>query len=458
MNIKTCFSIPIYTIFHYHIKKMLKNISDFVKEDIWLISEHQLSLWQRYAVKCLKILLLSVQGFQQNLCELHATALSLYTLLSIVPMIAMLFGIAKGFGLEQMLQQQLLQQIPKQETMMIRLFEFAQNLLLSTEGGLVAGMGVFVLFWTVIKVLSSIEETFNQIWHIKQGRTLARKLSDYLSLMLLAPLLLIVASSITVFMTTQINWLVKTLHISDTGSSMLLTTLNILPVVIMSGLFSFVFIFLPNQKIELKAGIIAGIITGVIYQVVQAAYLILQIGVSSYNAIYGSFAALPLFLVWLQLGWLIVLFGCEISFFIQHYETYKYEEKFSGLCFALKKVLALQITHTIVQRFAKAEKALNATEIATQFNLPVAVVQMTLSNLVDSGIIVEINVQPDQELRFQPAQNIDLLTVYTVVESLENQGVKFVPEMKAFETFMQIQADLNSRMKAAPENHLLKEL
>lgn len=437
---------------------MIKNITHFVKEDVWLIPEQELDLLKGGAIKCLKVLLLSVQGFSRNLVELRASALTLYTLLSIVPVIAMLFGIAKGFGLEKTLQQQLLQQIPKQETTIIRLIEFAQNMLVSTEGGVVAGMGVIVLFWTVIKVIGTIEESFNQIWHIEQGRTLARKLSDYLSLMLLAPILLIAASSITVFVKTQIHWLVKALHISDAGSSVLLMTLNFLPVIIMSALFSFVFVFIPNQKIQLKAGVIAGIITGIIYQLVQAAYVSLQIGVSSYNAIYGSFAALPLFLVWLQLGWLIVLFGCEISFFIQYYETYKHHEKFSNLCFSLRKVLALQITHTIVQRFAKAEKALSLAEIAALFNLPVAVVHATLTSLIQCGILVEIKAELEEESLFQPAQDIDLLTVYAVVSGLENQGVTSVPQMKVFEKIVQINECFNSKLKTAAENCLLKEL
>jgi membrane protein len=375
-----------------------------------------------------------------------------------VPIIAMLFGIAKGFGFEQTLQEELLKQIPRQETTVIRLIEFAQNMLMNTKGGIIAGMGVIVLFWTVIKVIGTIEESFNQIWQIKQDRSLSKKLTDYLSLMLLAPILLILASSITVFMNTQINWLVKVLHISDTGSSILLYTLNFLPVLIMSGLFSFVFIFIPNHKIQFKAGIIAGTITGVIYQIVQAGYLSLQIGVSSYNAIYGSFAALPLFFVWLQLGWLIVLFGCEISFFIQHYEIYKYGEKFSTLCFSLKKVLALQITHAIVQRFAKAEKALSLTDLAKQFSLPIQVAQTTLTTLIECGIIVELKSEQGGDAVFQPAQDIDLLTVYTVIERLENQGEKSVPQMEMFENFVKINECFNNRLKTAQENYLLKEL
>ena len=437
---------------------MIKKLTQFAQEDIWLLSEQEFGQLKGVAMKYFKILLLSIKGFGQNSGELRASALTLYTLLSIVPVIAMLFGIAKGFGFEKNLQQQLLLQIPKQETTIIRLIEFAQNMLVSTQGGVVAGMGVMMLFWTVIKVIGTIEDAFNQIWHIEKGRTLARKLSDYLSLMLLAPILLIAASSMTVFVKTQLHWLIDTLQIPNAGHALLLTSLNVLPVVIMAGLFSFIFIFLPNQKIQLKAGMMAGIVTGILYQIIQAAYVSLQIGVTSYNAIYGSFAALPLFLVWLQLGWLIVLFGCEISFFIQHYETYKHDEKFSDLSLALQKVLALQLAHAVVQRFAKAEKALTAEELAALFSLPIAVVQMLLARLVRGNILVEIKPDLDERVCFQPAQHIDLLTIYVVVASLEHQGVTAVPQMALFEKMLQIHKSFAEKFKNSPENRLLKDL
>jgi membrane protein len=342
--------------------------------------------------------------------------------------------------------------------LLIRLIEFAQNMLINTQGGVVAGMGVVVLFWTVIKVISMVEEAFNQIWQIKQGRTLARKLSDYLSLMLFAPIFLVVACSMTVFVYTQINWLVKVLAISNSGSAVLLTILNYLPMLIMAGLFSFVFAFIPNQKVQPKAAIIAGTITGIIYQLVQAAYLGLQVGVSSYNAIYGSFAALPLFLLWVQLGWLIVLFGCEIAFFIQHYETYRHNQTFSDLSFSLKKVLALQITHILVQRFAHAEKALSMNEIAKQLNLPIVVVQTILASLIEAQMVAEIKSKNGEESLFQPSQDTDLISVYAVIAGLENQGVKLVPQMMQSELFIQINEKLNLTIQTAAENYLLKQL
>src|SRR5664279_2577446 len=173
------------------------NIISFVKEDIWLLHEQRLPLFKATIIKSLKIVILSVQGFSRDLCPLRASALTLYSILSIVPVIAMLFGIAKGFGFEKMLEQRLLEQAPDQDAMVLQLISFAQNMLDSTKGGVVAGIGIVVLFWTIINVIGNIEESFNYIWKIGKGRSISRKFSDYLSLMLLAPVVIIASSSIT---------------------------------------------------------------------------------------------------------------------------------------------------------------------------------------------------------------------------------------------------------------------
>jgi membrane protein len=153
-----------------------------------------------------------------------------------------------------------------------------------------------------------------------------------------------------------------------------------------------------------------------------------------------------------------VLLGCEIAFFTQHYETYRHNEQFSELSFSLKKVLALKITHLLVQQFAKAEKALSLTEIAEQLNLPIAVVHSILVSLINSRLIAEIKSSADEEARFQPAQDIDLITVYTVIAGLENQGVQSMPDMQAFEVFVEINESLNLKIQTAAENYLLKQL
>ena len=300
---------------------MYQQLMDYFREGLWLqkaeAEEHTL---KTTLIDYLKIFTLAAQAFIKDNGSLRASALTLYTFLSIVPVIAMLFGIAKGFGFETLLEQLLLEQAPEQDQFIEKLFDMAKHLLASTKGGVVAGVvagfGVAILFWTVLKVISNIEESFNHIWKVQEPRTPGRKLSDYLSVMLLAPLLLIAASSISIYVQTQLASIIHAIALP--GTIIVLKLLSYIPILILWGLFSFVFIFMPNTTVNYRSGLMAGMISGTVYYIVQSLYVSLQIGVTSYNAIYGSFAALPLFLVWLQITWIIVLIGSEISFFHQN--------------------------------------------------------------------------------------------------------------------------------------------
>ena len=428
-----------------------------VKKHIGGLRDDKLPLFKEKIIKALKILILSAQGFSHDLCSLRASALTLYTVLSIVPIIALLFGIAKGFGLEKMMKQQLIEQIPSQETMVLQLIDFAQNLLDSTQGEVVAGTGIIILFWTIIKVIGDIEESFNYIWKIAQGRSLSRKFSDYLSLMLLAPIILITSGSVTVFLKTQLTWLINIIHLAKIGEWLVIRALSLLPLVLMTGLFAFTFIFMPNRKINYTVGIIAGVITAIMYNLVQWAYLSLQIGVSTYNAIYGSFAALPLFVAWLQIGWMIVLFGCEIAFFLQNYENYRHSSEFSKLSFSLKKVIALQITHLIIKNFIPLNNPLTASEIAKILAIPIAIVQSLLLKLTASHILVEFKNQDECEI-YQPAVDINILTIAYVVNALEQCGQGYLPGISQDPLFTNIVNDFRKLVEASEKNRLLKDI
>lgn len=434
------------------------NIISFVKEDIWRLHEQRLPLFKATIIKSLKIALLSVQGFSRDLCPLRASALTLYSILSIVPVIAMLFGIAKGFGFEKMLEQRLLEQAPDQDAMVLQLISFAQNMLDSTKGGVVAGIGIVVLFWTIINVIGNIEESFNYIWKISTARSISRKFSDYLSLMLLAPVLIIASSSITVFLKTKITWLMTVIQLPEFGTWLVLRALGLSPLLLMIALFTFTFIFMPNHKINFRAGIIAGIVTGILYHLSQWVYISLQIGVSSYNAIYGSFAALPLFVVWLQTGWMIVLFGCEIAFFLQNYEIYRNNNRFSDLSFSLKKVIALQTTHLIIKNFIQLDNPLTAAEIATRLVIPIAIIQPVLSELMASHIIVEFRNQDDVDEAYLPAVDINRLTFAYIINALEQCGQNHLPDINQEQLFMNAVNDFRELMESSEQNRLLKDI
>jgi membrane protein len=434
------------------------NVINFVKHDIWLLNDQSLPFFQASFVKLIKIVILSTQSFSRDLCPLRASALTLYSLLSIVPVIAMLFGVAKGFGFEKILEQWLIEQAPKQDTLMFQLISFARNQLDSTKGEVVAGIGVVVLFWTIISVISNIEESFNYIWKIGKGRSIKRKFSDYLSLMLLAPVILIASSSITVFLKAKITWLVTFIHLPTYGTWLVIQALSLSPFMLLIGLFSFMFIFIPNNKVDLWAGIIAGMVTGILYNLLQWAYLSLQIGVSSYNAIYGSFAALPLFVVWLQIGWMTVLMGCEVAFFLQNYEIYSTHNQYSHLSPSLKKVIALQITHLIIKNFSQLNKASTAAELASKLGIPDTITRATLLKLVASQIVVEFNNQDEVEAYYQPAVSINIMTIAYVINALEHTGKNELPVIQQEQLSENPRLDFRELMTTSKQNCLLKDM
>ena len=180
-------------------------------------------------------------------------------------------------------------------------------------------------------------------------RSFSRRFTDYLSVMLICPILLIMASSVTVFINTQATLITQKIALLGAISPVIHVLLELLPYTVIWFVFTFIYIFIPNTKVNFTSGILGGVAAGTIYQVVQWAYVYFQVGVAKYNAIYGSFAALPLFLVWLQLSWRVVLLGAEVSFAHQNVDTYEFEQDCLSASYSFKKLLALLITHQLVK-------------------------------------------------------------------------------------------------------------
>ncbi|MDD5745740.1 MAG: YhjD/YihY/BrkB family envelope integrity protein [Candidatus Omnitrophica bacterium] len=406
---------------------MVAKIIAFFKTDIWRIRLRTLSRTQALLLKPLMIILLSLRSFDEDKCQLRASALTYYSLLSIVPIVAMAFGIAKGFGFEAILQNVLLEKFPGQEQVITQVIGFAHALLENTKGGMIAGIGVAVLFWTVIKVLGNIEQSFNDIWGIIKARSIGRKFSDYLSMMLICPVLFIIASGVTVMITSRLTSIVEKIALLGGMSSMIIMSLQILPFVVMWVLFSFLYVFMPNTKVYLKSGIVGGIIAGTLYQAVQWAYIAFQVGVAKYNAIYGSFAALPLFLAWLQISWLIVLFGAEISFVRQNLENYEFEPDCLRVSPWFKKLLTVRITQVIVKNFAAGVAPWTATRISHELEIPIRLVRQILYELVEAGIILETKESGGDGTGYQPARSSENVTIQDILETMERHGIDTIP-------------------------------
>ncbi|MBL4625462.1 MAG: YihY/virulence factor BrkB family protein [Flavobacteriales bacterium] len=400
---------------------MVQKVKYYFQKGIWLKELEELSTSKSFLIKQIRIIVLAVRGFNEDKCMLRASSLTFYSLLSFVPVIAMAFGIAKGFGMEQKIDELLMERMSGHEEIMTNVIEFSHKMLDNTKGGLIAGVGVVVLFWSIIKVMGNIEKSFNAIWGITQERTLIRKFSEYLTIMFVAPILLVVASSATVFVSSAVGDLMAMMGLDYIGGGVQLL-LKLLPYGIIWILLTFIYMVMPNTNVKWKSAVFAAIVAGTIFEVVQWGYVSFQVGVAGYNAIYGSFAALPLFLAWLQLSWLIILFGGELSFAHQNVGQYCLEEESKNISGTYRKTLTLYVLHYIIRQFTNGKEAPDFDSILKQTKLPYRLLQSVLSTLEEANIISALTSEEYQVRRYQPAVDTDLLTVDYVLKAIENLG------------------------------------
>ncbi|MCF8142775.1 MAG: YihY/virulence factor BrkB family protein [Deltaproteobacteria bacterium] len=439
---------------------MVSRLLEFIRTDVWRIRLKDLSRKRSFGIRLLRIVLLATRGFNEDRIHLRASALTLYSLFSIVPVLAMIFGIAKGFGFEKFLQEDLLERFHGQEEVATRIIDFAQSLLEATKGGVIAGVGLIILFWTVIRVLRDVENSFNAIWGIEDARSPGRKFSDYLTILVVCPILLTMSGSITIFVSTQVEMITAKFALLGYFSPLISPLLKLLPFCVIWAVFAFIYIFVPNTQVRFRSGFIAGIIAGTVYQTVQWGYIYFQVGVSKYNAIYGSFAALPLFLAWLQISWVVVLIGAEIAFAHQNVDTYEFEPDSQKISVSFRRLLSLMVAHLLIRRFADGEKPLTAQEISHTLEIPIRLLRQILFELVDSGIASEIKAIDENDPAYQPAFTIHGLTLAHVLEALDQRGVRSIPvaETKASASLSEALEAFREAIEKAPANRLLKDI
>jgi membrane protein len=439
---------------------MLTKVKKFLQTDIWRMSLKSYPRPKSFLIRQLRTIALAIRGFDEDKCKFRASALTFYTLLSIVPIFAMMFGIAKGFGIQKRVEVQLMEKMKGQEEVVKKIIDFANSFLENTKGGLIAGVGIIFLFWTIIKVLSNIENSFNEIWGIKKSRSIGRKFSDYLSVMLICPVLLVMASSMTVAISSQVRLIIEKISFMQSIGPLIFVLLKLLPYCTIWIAFTFVFIFMPNTKVSLKSGLLAGIVAGTIFQIVQWAYINFQIGAAKYGAVYGSFAALPLFLLWLQISWLIILFGAEVSFAHQNVETYEFEPDCLSISHSYKRLISLLVTHLIVKNFCKGKKPLDATAISHALDIPVRLVREIIFELAESAVISEVRQEQDKEAAYQPARDVESLTIKFVVEALEQHGDSTIPVNKSieFDRLTESLQNFSQTIEKSPANLLLRDI
>jgi membrane protein len=442
-----------------NVRELWNRVVTFFRITVWQVRRDERPAIQWLLIRLVRTGILTFQGFTRHNGPMRASALTFFTLLSLVPVAALAFGIAKGFGLEKRLQQDLLNNFAAQQEVVKQIIEFAEKMLDNTRGDMIAGVGVVVLFWAVIKVLSHIENSFNHIWGVS-SRPMVRKLSDYLTIMVVCPLLVVMSSSMTVYISHQVLAISGRLELPQLMDPAIYTGLKLLPYALIWVLFTFVYIIMPNTHVPFSSALLAGVLAGSAYQVVQGVYIQLQINVAQYNAIYGSFAALPLFLTWLQASWLIVILGAEISHAFRNSAFVDQTDGGRKMSVYQTRLMALAVCRHVVQRFQQGRPAQTTRQIAGALALSPVLVDNLADLLIQGDILVRIDSGKSPGSALQPARDIGSLTANAVVTALDEVGSsdRPMPYLSAGGSLSKTLAAFRKELDQSDANRLVKEL
>ncbi len=371
------------------------------------------------SVRAVKIVNLSVRSFLDRDLQIRAGSLTYSTVLAIVPALAMLFAIARGFGFQNLMQNELFRYFPSQQQALETALTYVDNYLAQASQGIFIGIGVVFLLWTLLSLMSNVEDTFNHVWGITAKRSLQRKFTDYSALFLLLPLLMLCSAGISIFMSDAVQHVFAGNRLSPVAHRLLAFT----PTVIAWIIFTAAYYLVPNTRVSFKASLFAGILCGTTFQLVQWLFVTGQVYVSKYNAIYGSFAFLPLLLVWLQLSWLIALSGVVLTYAWQNFDRFSFSDHVKDISQAYANDLAIAVLAFAAKRFKQREAPLTAKELITAYDVPASLAKDILERLQRAGLLTAISsVDAKAEVGYQPAYDPDDLTVNTALNALTTVG------------------------------------
>lgn len=408
----------------------------------------------RWAVRQYKLLFYTVQGLSSHGTMVRSAALTFYTLMSLVPVVALVFAVVKGFGLAEGLEQNLYEVLPQSPEVIDYVVGFAQKALARTQGGWVALVGVLTLFWAVIKVFGSIEDAFNNIWEVRSTRSAARKYGDYIAVVVVAPILWVISSSMG-------NYAAEILGVAGSPALEVLSRAGSL--VVAWVMFTFIYVVLPSTKVRFTAALTAGVVAGTAFVLFQWGYVYLQRWMTSYNAIYGSFAALPLFLLWMQISWEILLLGGELSFAYQNVARFDEERESLLVSYDCRRKLMVGVMVLVSRAFRDGRGAVSFSEIRDRLDVPTRIMNNILYTLVQARMLSEIRTEgTDYDLEYAPARDISTLRVYDILSAVDSHGFgRDTIDMRSNRELRRC-AEVVERLKdvtrASTENVLLTEL
>ena len=399
-------------------KKRFKQLMHFFTRSLWRVTENEVSRGRYTSYNLLKITIQTVKCFIKDRVWIRAAALSYTTLFSIIPILALLFAIAKGFGFSNLMER-LLRNGTVENSTMDMVMTFIDNYLEYAKSGVFIGIGVAMLLWAIINLADSIESNMNSIWDVKKQRSYFRKLTDYMALFIVFPIIIIMYAGVSIFMTTIYERLAEYFLISSFVHICIKLAPYILSGLIMTGLF----VFIPNTKVKFLNAFIPGMITGIIFQAFLYIYIQIQMSVSSYNAIYGSFAIIPMFMLWADISWSIILFGVEMSYVSQNIEQYNFGQEVDNVSRRYHDFMCVVIMSLICKRFEQGGQPYTANELSDAGQIPIRLTNRLLDELEELELIYGFSADAKSDIEhYLPAVDINQLSVGRLLSTMDSKG------------------------------------
>ena len=407
---------------------------------------------RKNVARYLQVILLAARNFLGDQCMLRASALTFTTILSLVPFLALTFSVLKGFGVQHRVEPLVMAQLSGgSQEIASRIIDYIDK----TSMGSLGALGLLALIVTVITLIGNIEEALNAIWGVDETRSLQRKFSDYLSVVIVGPILIFTAVSMTSFLQSQsiLKWLVENSYAGD----VLLATLQLVPYMVTWIALTFLYIYIPNTSVRIKPALLGGVLAGTCWQLAQWGYIHFQVGVAKYNAIYGTIAVLPIFMIWLYTSWLIVLLGAEIVHAYQNIAMYRRDLRTPKINFRLRELLCLAVLQDVVTAFVAGAPGWTAERLEDELDLPARILYELLDELVTCGLLV---ITAEEPAVYQPAREPDQVLMTDVLSILRDFGGTWQPQRltRGEEQLQKIIAEVDAAAKNALSGMTLRDL
>lgn len=390
-------------------------------ESWWNMDERQCKCFQRWSLLLFKRIYITVDHFVNNNLSSYASALTYNTTLAVVPVLAIIFAIARGFGFDNLIEKRIrvaLDSFSPEVTEMV--LNFVDSYLQHTKSGVFLGVGILLLFYTLVNLTMNIETAFNTVWQVTNTRNIYRRITDYISVFFLLPILMIITNGLNVVLLMLESWL----DVYFSMGRVFHIIVVMLPFFISSMVFVLLYKLMPNTHVRWSACIGPGIIAGLLFQGLEFFYIHYQIKLSSYNAIYGSFAAIPLLLIFLQFTWYVCLIGCQLSYANQMVQEYAFERSTQGMSRRFRDTLSLLLVCHIAKGFVSGERPLSQHALSHTTHLPETLVKVLLEELVSVGVLAVTHNNSGTEMLYIPAIDIHKLSVHMVVDRLDSRGTE----------------------------------